>query len=212
MVYAKAGQKTEMEMLNNDDMSTEFDEFLNCLGDRITLQGWQKYTAGLDTTSNSTGTHSVYTAFENVEIMFHVATLLPNQPADTQKIERKRHIGNDIVVVLFKEMTGLDDKMDLLTFVSHFNHVFCIVSPITVAGQPGYKVCFCNRGSVRPFFPKLPSPAEFVKGPDFKQFLLTKLVNSERAAMEAMDFRVPTVNTRQALLNDIISTCTASKS
>ncbi len=34
--------------------------------------------------------------------MFHVSTLLPLHESDVQKLERKRHIGNDIVIVVFK--------------------------------------------------------------------------------------------------------------
>lgn len=40
-----------------------------------------------------------------------------------------------------------------------------------------------------PFFgPTLPSPAVFKKGPDFKEFLLTKLINAENACYKAEKF------------------------
>ncbi len=45
---------------------------------------------------NTTGTHSVYTRFLGIEIMFHVSTLLPYFEKDKQQVERKRHIGNDV--------------------------------------------------------------------------------------------------------------------
>lgn len=35
--------------------------------------------------------------------MFHVATLLPFKPQDVQQVERKRHLGNDIIVIIFKD-------------------------------------------------------------------------------------------------------------
>ena len=35
-------------------------------------------------------------------MMFHVSTLLPFFPADPQQVERKRHIGNDLVVIIFQ--------------------------------------------------------------------------------------------------------------
>ena len=35
--------------------------------------------------------------------MFHVASLLPFNPDDKQRLERKRHLGNDVVLVLFLE-------------------------------------------------------------------------------------------------------------
>lgn len=49
-----------------------------------------------------TGTESVYTRFRQKEIMFHVSTLLPYTVGDLQQLQRKRHIGNDIVAIIFQ--------------------------------------------------------------------------------------------------------------
>lgn len=77
---------------------------------------------------------SLYTTYggkdSEVEIMFHVSTMLPYNEIDPQQIDRKRHIGNDVVVVIFKETSGPDDVVDLCSFRSHFNHVFIVVTPI----------------------------------------------------------------------------------
>ena len=35
--------------------------------------------------------------------MFHVSTLLPYSETDSQQLQRKRHIGNDIVSLIFLE-------------------------------------------------------------------------------------------------------------
>lgn len=40
-----------------------------------------------------TGKHSIYTQFEDKEIMFHVATMLPFSHAEEQQLDRKRHLG-----------------------------------------------------------------------------------------------------------------------
>ena len=50
-------------------------------------------------TSDDTGQESIYTKFQDAEIMFHVSTLLPHSARDSQQIERKRHIGNDRVTI-----------------------------------------------------------------------------------------------------------------
>jgi len=62
--------------------------------------------------------------------MYHVATLLPNQPADEQKVERKRHIGNDVVTIVFKEQATQEDRFDPSILTSHFIHCVFVVSPI----------------------------------------------------------------------------------
>lgn len=51
-----------------------------------------------------TGKESVYTRWKEYEIMLHVAPLLPktNDSAE-QYLGRKRHLGNDIVLILYQE-------------------------------------------------------------------------------------------------------------
>lgn len=50
------------------------------------LIGFDKYRGGLDTVHDLTGTHSVYTNWRNIEIMFHVSTMLPYEAHDAQKV------------------------------------------------------------------------------------------------------------------------------
>lgn len=56
-----------------------------------------------------TGKYSIYTLYEGHEIMFHVSTLLPYSRDNRQQVERKRHIGNDIVNIVFVDM---DDSVE----------------------------------------------------------------------------------------------------
>ncbi|ELR22478.1 GTPase-activating Rap/Ran-GAP domain family protein 3, putative, partial [Acanthamoeba castellanii str. Neff] len=104
LLYCKKGQ-TENEMFTNvvDNSNKCYERFLNFLGERITLKGWKNYTGGLDVKNESTGDESVYKEFREQRIMFHVSTLLPYYPRDEQQVERKRHLGNDIVVIVFLE-------------------------------------------------------------------------------------------------------------
>lgn len=51
-----------------------------------------------------------------------------------------------------------------------------------------YKVSVTARDDVPFFGPTLPNPAIFRHGPEFKQFLLTKLVNAENACYKAHKF------------------------
>nr|CAH7753983.1 unnamed protein product [Callosobruchus chinensis] len=103
VIYVKEGQYTEEEILDNNDNSFLFEEFLQIMGEKVRLKGFDKYKGGLDTVHDLTGLYSVYTNWRNIEIMFHVSTLLPYEKHDPQKLQRKRHIGNDIVCVVFLE-------------------------------------------------------------------------------------------------------------
>lgn len=68
--------------------------------------------------ANTTGEFSYYEIHNSCEIMMHVSTLIPFYPKDEQQVERKRHFGNDIVVIIFKEG---DEPFDPVAIRSQFN-------------------------------------------------------------------------------------------
>ena len=77
ILVQKAGQFTEEDIFGNNSMSGVFIKFLSGLGERVALRGHQGFSGGLDVKYDQTGTHSIYTQFQDVEIMFHVGPLLP---------------------------------------------------------------------------------------------------------------------------------------
>lgn len=66
--------------------SADWEMFLRLLGNRIKLQGWEKFAGGLDVKTGTTGTDSVYTEWRDNQIMFHVSTLLPYTQDDRQQV------------------------------------------------------------------------------------------------------------------------------
>lgn len=74
-----------------------------------------------------TGKHSIYTVYEGHEIMFHVSTLLPYSRDNRQQVERKRHIGNDIVNIVFVDIDN-DEQSEMAH--AQFNPT-CIKSQFT---------------------------------------------------------------------------------
>eukprot|EP01119_Soliformovum_irregulare_P011178 TRINITY_DN2782_c0_g2_i1.p1 TRINITY_DN2782_c0_g2~~TRINITY_DN2782_c0_g2_i1.p1 ORF type:complete len:1124 (-),score=330.52 TRINITY_DN2782_c0_g2_i1:6-3377(-) len=201
LLYVKAGQTDEDEMFANNEPSQQFEDFLNFLGQKVQLEGWDRYRAGLDVKYNSTGTHSIYTKHGDFEIMFHVAPMLPYQPDDKQHVERKRHIGNDITVLIFKDG---DPPFDPRILTSHFNHAFCVVEPVkTNDKEVEYKFQVANKEGVPPYGPYIPDPPFFKKDQEFRNFLLNKLINSERASMDAPVFKTKVGRTRKELLQEI---------
>ncbi len=49
LMYAKEGQTKEDELFSNTDTSPEYEEFLDFIGERVNLQNWTNWRAGLDT-------------------------------------------------------------------------------------------------------------------------------------------------------------------
>lgn len=52
-MYCLAGQSSEEEMYNNESAGPALEEFLQLLGERVRLKGFNKYRAQLDTKSES---------------------------------------------------------------------------------------------------------------------------------------------------------------
>uniref|UniRef100_A0A8C5PQN2 RAP1 GTPase activating protein n=1 Tax=Leptobrachium leishanense TaxID=445787 RepID=A0A8C5PQN2_9ANUR len=201
VIYQKTGQTAEEELFSTTEESPAFIEFLELLGEKILLQDFKGFRGGLDVTHGQTGTESVYCNFRGKEIMFHVSTKLPYTEGDTQQLQRKRHIGNDIVAILFQdENTPFVPDM----IASNFLHAYIVVqveNPLTE--KTLYKVSVTARDDVPFFGPPLPDPAVFRKGHEFKEFLLTKLINAEYACYKAEKFAKLEERTRVALLETL---------
>ncbi|XP_058853966.1 rap1 GTPase-activating protein 2-like isoform X2 [Acipenser ruthenus] len=201
VVYQKSGQISEEQLFGNNEESPAFEEFLNLLGDKIQLQDFKGFRGGLDVTHGQTGAESVYTVFKDREIMFHVSTKLPYTEGDTQQLQRKRHIGNDIVAAVFQE-ENTPFVPDMIA--SNFLHAYIVVQvedPCT--DHTSYKVSVTAREDVPPFGPSLPNPAVFKKGPEFREFLLTKLINAENACYKSDKFAKLEGRTRAALIDNL---------
>jgi len=46
-MYCREGQQSEEEMYNNEDGGAGFNEFLELIGQKVRLKGFNKYKAGL---------------------------------------------------------------------------------------------------------------------------------------------------------------------
>lgn len=203
VLYCAAGQTDEEQMFSNQKGSADWEEFLGVLGTRVELQGWPNYRAGLDVKTGTTGSHSVHTRYKDYEVMFHVSTLLPYDAMNPQQLERKRHLGNDIVVIIFKEG---DQQYDPNCIKSEFNHIFVVVSRVTrpTNSKVYYRVNIACKEGVPHFFPDLPDPPLIPKDM-FREYLLCKLINGENTSYEAPAFKMKIQRTRLALLKEIAS-------
>ncbi|KAG8512798.1 LOW QUALITY PROTEIN: GTPase-activating Rap/Ran-GAP domain-like protein 3, partial [Galemys pyrenaicus] len=197
VLFAKDGQLTDDEMFSNEVGSDAFQKFLHLLGDTITLKGWTGYRGGLDTKNDTTGTSSVYTVYQGHEIMFHVSTMLPYSKENKQQVERKRHIGNDIVAIVFQEGEEPSPAFKPAP-LSERSAERCDDLLCSETHRPGAQPCvplpcplelkIFSEESVPLFGPPLPSPPVFTDHQEFRDFLLVKLINGEKATLETPTF------------------------
>ncbi|NWU38519.1 RPGP1 protein, partial [Hylia prasina] len=190
VIYQKLGQTSEEELFSTTEESPAFAEFLDVLGQRVQLRDFKGFRGGLDVTHGQTGSESVYCHFRDKEIMFHVSTKLPYTEGDAQQLQRKRHIGNDIVAIVFQdENTPFVPDM----IASNFLHAFVVVQ-LEQGGSQGTLYKVSSRASVA---------APTLQGPEFQEFLLTKLINAEYACYRAEKFAKLEERTRAALLETL---------
>ncbi|XP_061764257.1 GTPase-activating Rap/Ran-GAP domain-like protein 3 isoform X4 [Nerophis ophidion] len=201
VLFAKDGQLTDDEMFSNEMGSEGFDKFLNLLGDSITLQGWAGYRGGLDTKNDTTGIKSIYTVYQGHELMFHVSTMLPYSKENKQQVERKRHIGNDIVTIVFQEGDEASSSFKPSMIRSHFTHIFALVR--YNSQNDSYRLKIFSEESVPLFGPPLPSPPVFTDHHEFRDFLLVKLINGEKATLETPTFAQKRQRTLDMLIRSL---------
>uniref|UniRef100_A0A803V3C8 RAP1 GTPase activating protein 2 n=1 Tax=Ficedula albicollis TaxID=59894 RepID=A0A803V3C8_FICAL len=115
-----------------------------------------------------------------------------------QDFKGKRHIGNDIVAIIFQE-ENTPFVPDMIA--SNFLHAYIVVQVENAQGDGTVSVT--AREDVPSFGPPLPSPPVFQKSPEFREFLLTKLINAENACCKSDKFAKLEDRTRAALLDNL---------
>lgn len=203
VVFRAADQSTENDMLNNQLGSPEFDVFLSLLGDKVTLMGFGGFRGGLDVNNNTTGEYSYYKKLseDSIEVMYHVAPLLPYHPKDEQQLEKKRHIGNDVVVFIFTQSSAT--PFDPTEFVSEFNHVFIVVTP-EHTDRLLFRISVVSKDGVHSKDPPLPNPPLLDPlHPKTADFLIKKAINSERSAMYAPSFSTKLERARKMVIENM---------
>lgn len=186
----------------------DYIEFLDWIAPTISLAGWKGYCAGLDTETMMTGAHSLFCSHRDYDIMFHVATMLPFEGGEdaSQQIQRKRHLGNDIVLLIFQEDNCV--KFNPADIKSFFNHLFFVVKKdhnetFNRNGKTTYKLSVAYKvGVQRGFLPALPEDGFVERTKEGRDFLLTKMINSERAAYSAPGFARPYARAKEGLMNN----------
>ena len=95
----------------------------------------------------------------------------------TFKVERKRHIGNDIVNIVFMEGEAEEAIKFQPKFIkSHFTHIYAVVTHSN--SQDTYSLTVFSDESVPVFGPLL---SKNNTAQEFRRLLLTKCINGEKA-------------------------------
>eukprot|EP01130_Rhizamoeba_saxonica_P016945 TRINITY_DN7957_c0_g1_i1.p1 TRINITY_DN7957_c0_g1~~TRINITY_DN7957_c0_g1_i1.p1 ORF type:complete len:145 (-),score=19.01 TRINITY_DN7957_c0_g1_i1:26-460(-) len=134
--------------------------------------------------------------------MYHVSTMLRHSEADNQQIGKKRHIGNNVVVIVFHESNM---PFDPKVISSHFNHVFFVIKKIKSdpESKTMYRLWTTSKSGVGEHLPLLRKSRIFEKDEEFKRYLQCKMINAERASYSSKGFATAMMITRKGLLGQI---------
>uniref|UniRef100_G1TGR7 Tuberin n=1 Tax=Oryctolagus cuniculus TaxID=9986 RepID=G1TGR7_RABIT len=130
VLYVGEGQSnSELAILSNEHGSYRYAEFLTGLGKLIELKDCQPdkvYLGGLDVCGED-GQFTYCWHDDIMQAVFHIATLMPTKDVDKHRCDKKRHLGNDFVSIVYND-SGEDFKLG--TIRGQFNFVHVIITPL----------------------------------------------------------------------------------
>ncbi|KFM71943.1 Tuberin, partial [Stegodyphus mimosarum] len=129
VVYVGPGQvDKEVAILSNVYGSTRYVNFLHGLGSMVRLTDVDPHTTylgGLDTKGED-GKFALIWHDDVMQVVFHVATLMLNKESDKMRNEKKKHIANDNVIIVYNE-SGEDYKLS--TIKGHVTNACVVIHP-----------------------------------------------------------------------------------
>lgn len=105
VLYVGQGQNNkETEILRNRHGSFRYAQFLRRLGTLVALKDARENNFFMNMDANGRdGNYTYVWQDEIIQVTFHVATLMPNKDQDPNCHEKKKHIGNDFVSIVYNE-------------------------------------------------------------------------------------------------------------
>ncbi|KAJ2215174.1 hypothetical protein EV179_002393 [Coemansia sp. RSA 487] len=148
LLYVGPGQWSETEILSNTpgDTSASYRSFVAGLGWQIDLKTFPGFTGKLED-CGSDGTSCPYFADDGLELVFHEATSMPNSIKEPRQLNKKRHIGNDHVHIIWNESRHTYRPE---TISGDFGNVQIQIRPLK-PGEYGISI-YCDE-QIRPFGP-----------------------------------------------------------
>ena len=196
--YVNDEQNAFKDVLHNTDtsISDAYSSFLHYLGDKISMFGWNGYRGGLDT--QDTTLSSIYKRIDGHELIFHVSHMLPYSQTDYDQVDRKRHLGNDVVLIIFSESTK---EFDVLSVESRPNQVVIVVK----ACNPVYTVdVMFKHGSTRSYSASMYDSHSFLRL-SIVHIYYSLVIQIEKECYSLPEIATRLSRTRSVLLKDFVS-------
>ncbi|KAJ8248385.1 hypothetical protein GJAV_G00241470 [Gymnothorax javanicus] len=152
----------EEELHSDEVIGPAFTHFLQLLVERVPNRSCGKST-------DSKGSQCLRTTYKDYELEFHMSTMRPCTPGDTQQLLRKSHIGKDIVTVVFQEPGAMPFTPKNIRL--QLQQVFIIVRVhSTGIDSVSYSLAVSRSKDVPAFGPPIPKGAIFPQSAVFRDF------------------------------------------
>ncbi|EGD72017.1 hypothetical protein PTSG_00033 [Salpingoeca rosetta] len=179
LLHVLPGQLDQDSVMANtaEDDSPAYSKFLHGLGDVVPIASFAGYKGDLEGFRES-----LYTAFDEKEIMFHVVSMMRTQRPQSAA-EIRRLVGTSLVSVVFLER-GAHFVPKAFNF--QLLHVFIVVQEseeMALDSGPLYDIRVVSRDSVPWFDPVIPTQP--LPATEMRRWVLNKIVNAELAMQQS---------------------------
>ncbi|XP_063286542.1 tuberin isoform X2 [Pelobates fuscus] len=131
VLYVGEGQiGNEAAILSNEHGSYRYTKFLTGLGKLIELRDTQPdkiFLGGLDGSGGDDGQFTYCWHDDIMQVIFQITTLMPNNDIDPQRCNKKRHVGNNFVNIVYNDS---GEFYKLGTLKGQFNFVDVNIQPL----------------------------------------------------------------------------------
>jgi len=164
IMYVAPGQTHEREILGNYHGSPAYTRFLEGIGRLINLRGQvDVYAGGLDPDEDG---EYAYAWWDDIgQILYHTATLMPNHEHDPHFNYKKRHIGNDLVRIVWND-SGVPYRFD--TLATQFQFVNIVIEPHSLGAIAAFSNSLHENEYFRVTVQRAPGMNEFTPIGNFK--------------------------------------------
>eukprot|EP01127_Copromyxa_protea_P017064 TRINITY_DN5167_c0_g1_i6.p1 TRINITY_DN5167_c0_g1~~TRINITY_DN5167_c0_g1_i6.p1 ORF type:complete len:569 (-),score=83.18 TRINITY_DN5167_c0_g1_i6:915-2621(-) len=163
VIFAQEGQIDSELWMANEVQSDKFWEFMDFFGERVSVDHtWKQFRGDIQLSASNTP-QAYFCQWEGLDVIYHLAPLMDSD-------DRRRLIGNDILIIIFVE-EGAAIDMPSLSGLGQVPQCICIVQPVGDLWQISFHVS-CSLTGV----PNIP-PLEPVDIITLKHVVLTFFFN-----------------------------------
>lgn len=164
ILYVAPGQTQEAEILRNTHGSPAYTRFLEGLGRLIDLRGQlDVYVGGLEPDQHG---DYAYAWWDDIgQLLYHTATMMPTNANDPNCNNKKLHIGNDYVRIVWND-SGSPYRFD--TLQTQFQFVNIVVEPHSLGSVAAFSNNLHENEYFKVYVQRAPGMAEFAPVGSFK--------------------------------------------